>query len=93
MSVLIEQEHTDEREGQGGSDAEAWTTSVSLTLPSMGGLNARLRLVGGAVQVSFATESAAAGQLIRDHSARLEQGMELAGLQLASLVVKHESAE
>ncbi len=93
MSILIEQEATDEREGRGDSDMEAWTTSMSLSLPALGSLNARLRMVGGAVQVTFAADSDSAGELIRANARRLEEGFELAGLQLASLVVKHETTE
>ncbi|GGY29662.1 flagellar hook-length control protein FliK [Paludibacterium paludis] len=94
VSVLIEQDKTDDREGgHGNPEDQAWTTSLSLSLPAMGGLDARLRLVGGSVQVTFLTDSERAGELIREHGRRLEEGLELAGIQLATLVVKHEAPQ
>ncbi|WP_230369477.1 flagellar hook-length control protein FliK [Paludibacterium denitrificans] len=55
-------------------------------------MNARIRLVGQTVQVSFVAEESQAGRLIETNMARLQSGMESAGLTLASLVVKHDEA-
>lgn len=90
MQMLIEQEKTDERQAHGESDAQAWSTQLSLNLPVLGGLSARLRMVGKAVQVSFVAEEAEAEGLIQKNSQRLEDGLAAAGLSLATLSVKHE---
>lgn len=90
MQMLIEQEKTDERQAHGDSDAQAWSTQLSLSLPVLGGLSARLRMVGKAVQVSFVTEEQETEGLIQKNSQRLEDGLAAAGLSLATLSVKHE---
>ena len=91
LQLTIEQDETRERDARGGSDeVSAWSTRLALELPMLGGLSARIRIVGGAVQVSFATEEAATEQLIRNHADRLESGLGAAGLNLATLSVSHE---
>lgn len=93
MQMVIEQEKTEaDREGSGQEEMQAWSTSLSLHLPALGGMAARIRLVGQAVQVSFAAEDAQAGQLITQNAGRLESGLASAGLALASLVVKDDGA-
>lgn len=90
MQMLIEQEKTDERQAHGDSDVQVWSTQLSLELPVLGGLSARVRMVGGAVQVSFVTEEQETEGLIQKNSQRLEDGLAAAGLSLATLTVKHE---
>jgi hypothetical protein len=90
MQVLIEQEKTDERQSRSESESAAWSTSLALNLPVLGGVSARLRMVGKAVQVSFVTEESAARELINNHSQRLNDGLAAAGLSLATLSVKQE---
>ncbi|PXX44380.1 MULTISPECIES: flagellar hook-length control protein FliK [Aquitalea] len=90
MQLQIQQEETHERTGSLGADeAGVWSTSLSLKLPALGGLSARVRLVGQNVQVSFVAEEDEAGGLIQQHAAQLQSGMEAAGLTLANLMVKH----
>jgi hypothetical protein len=90
VQVVIEQEKSDERRAQGETDAQTWSTHLSLNLPVLGGLSARVRMVGSAVQLSFTTEESAAGDLIEQNTPRLEASMASAGLTLATLSVKHE---
>ncbi|MCS3802489.1 hypothetical protein HNO92_000139 [Chromobacterium alkanivorans] len=93
MQMVIEQEKTEaDREGNGQQEMQAWSTSLSLNLPALGGMAARIRLVGQTVQVSFAAEDEQAGQLITQNASRLEAGLASAGLALASLVVKDDGA-
>ncbi|MCD5361634.1 MULTISPECIES: flagellar hook-length control protein FliK [Chromobacterium] len=93
MQMVIEQEKSEaDREGNGQEEMQAWSTNLSLHLPALGGMAARIRLVGQAVQVSFAAEDAQAGQLITQNASRLESGLASAGLALASLVVKDDGA-
>jgi hypothetical protein len=93
MQMLIEQEKTDERDAHGDAETQSWTTHLALNLPVLGGVSARVRMVGKAVQLSFLTEEGSAGDLIRNNSQKLEDGLAAAGLSLATLSVKHEEAE
>jgi hypothetical protein len=90
VQMLIEQEKTDERQARGEQDTTAWSTSLALNLPVLGGVSARLRMVGQAVQVSFVTEESATRELIQRHVQRLDDGLAAAGLSLANLSVKQE---
>ncbi|OQS42720.1 flagellar hook-length control protein FliK [Chromobacterium haemolyticum] len=93
MQMVIEQEKAEaDREGNGQQEMQAWSTNLSLNLPALGGMAARIRLVGQTVQVSFAAEDEQAGQLITQNASRLEAGLASAGLALASLVVKDDGA-
>ncbi|SMF40138.1 flagellar hook-length control protein FliK [Pseudogulbenkiania subflava] len=92
IQLMVEQEKTAERQASGAEEGPVWSTRLALDLPMLGGLSARIRIVGGAVQVSFATEEAATEQLIRDHAGRLESGLGTAGLNLATLSVSHDEA-
>lgn len=93
MQMLIEQEKTDERNAHGDEEPGAWTTHLALELPVLGGVSARVRMVGKTVQLSFLTEESAVGDLIRKNSQRLEDGLAAAGLSLSTLSVKHEETE
>lgn len=92
VQLTVEQEKTTERQASGSEELSVWATRLALELPVLGGLSARIRIVGGAVQVSFATEETATEQLIRDHARQLESGLGAAGLNLATLSVSHEEA-
>jgi hypothetical protein len=92
MQLTVEQEKTTERQASGSEELAVWATRLALELPVLGGLSARIRIVGGAVQVSFATEEAATEQLIRAHAGQLESGLGSAGLNLATLSVGHDEA-
>lgn len=92
LQLTIEQDKTEEREANGAEALPSWSTRLALELPVLGGLSARIRLVGGAVQLSFAAEEAATEQLIRDHARQLESGLGAAGLNLATLSVSHDEA-
>ncbi|BBF83696.1 hypothetical protein DLM_0008 [Aquitalea magnusonii] len=90
MQMQIQQEHTNERTGSLGADeVGVWSTSLSLNLPALGGLSARVRLVGQSVQVSFVAEEDEASGLIQQYASQLQSGMEAAGLTLANLAVKN----
>jgi hypothetical protein len=93
MQMLIEQEKTGGRNESGGEEPSAWATHLALDLPMLGGISARVRMVGSSIQLSFLTEERSAGELIRTHSQRLEDGLAAAGLSLATLSIKNEEAE
>lgn len=93
LQLQIKQEHAQERTGSLGADEPGvWSTSLTLDLPALGGLAARVRLVGQSVQVSFVAEEEAASGLIQQHASQLQNGMAAAGLTLANLVVKNGTA-
>lgn len=87
----INPETVDEREGNGSEELRAWNTKLSLQLPALGGLGARLRMVGSQVQLVFDAQNEQAAALIESHREQLAGSMEAAGLMLASLQVKHET--
>jgi flagellar hook-length control protein FliK len=91
MQMQIQSETDPERDARRDEDEmRAWSTQLSLDMPVLGGLKARVRLVGGAVQVAFSTDEAAAGRLIESHAQRLSDAMSAAGINLAALTVKHD---
>lgn len=93
MQVTIRQEESSDRQSSAGQDdIPIWSTSLSMRLPALGGLSARVQLVGNAVQIAFSTEESDTSELIQQHRARLEDGMAAAGLMLAGVSVKNEEA-
>lgn len=88
----IQPEEGDERKGNGKQDMRAWHTSLAMSLPALGGLAARLRLVGNQVQLTFDTDNPEAAALIEQYQQQLAGSMEAAGLALASMQVRHEAA-
>lgn len=95
MQMQIQREPMEnERRGDGREEIPVWSTSLSLELPALGGMGVRVRLVGQSVQVSFQADDDDTGQMIRQHAARLRDGMASAGLVLAGLAVNpNEPAE
>ncbi|WP_028535384.1 flagellar hook-length control protein FliK [Paludibacterium yongneupense] len=91
MQMQIQPETAQEREARGGEDDErSWSTQLSLNMPVLGGMKARVRLVGGAVQVAFTTDEEAAGRLIEANGQRLVDAMAAAGITLAGMTVKSD---
>lgn len=88
----IQPEQGGEREGNGQQEMRAWHTSLAMSLPALGGLAARLRLVGNQVQLTFDTDNPEAAALIEEYRQQLAGSMEAAGLALASLQVRHEAS-
>ena len=60
----IQPEESGEREGNGQQEMRAWHTSLAMSLPALGGLAARLRMVGNQVQLTFDTDNPEAAALI-----------------------------
>ena len=88
----IQPEESGEREGNGKQEMRAWHTSLAMSLPALGGLAARLRMVGNQVQLTFDTDNPEAAALIEQYRQQLAGSMEAAGLALASLQVRHETS-
>lgn len=85
----IQREQVDEREARSEDhEMPVWQTRLSLDLPALGDVGARLRMVGKQLQVVFDAGDAQSVALIEQHQARLSSALEAAGLSLASLLVK-----
>lgn len=87
----IQREEVAEREADGELELPVWQTRLNLDLPALGGVGARLRMVGKQVQVVFDADDVQTAQLIEQYRSRLGSALEGAGLALASLLVKHEA--
>lgn len=88
MDWRIEREAVDQREAQGGGDEESrWSTSLSMELPNLGGLAAKIALTPVGVIVRFQTDSADTAQAIEDNQLRLRENLQRAGLALLNLAV------
>lgn len=80
------------------TDSEAparWQTRLKLTLPSLGGIEATLRLhPGGKVEIALITNSESSETLLRGSAGSLHKHLEAAGLDLNQLQIRHgETAE
>lgn len=78
----------------GGPGAEAeqrWATTLRLTTPRLGAVDAALYLSGGGVRISLATPTDASAADLRAAVPALEQALASAGVPLLGIVVKHES--
>jgi len=82
-----------EREAGGRQDQEQvetpWETSVSLALPGLGTVDARLTLHGTQVSVKLKTVQPATAQLLDDGRDELVEQLAAAGLEAHSIVINH----
>ncbi len=83
-----------EWEGQGDGDAgqnepEPWSTTLRLTTPRLGEVEAALKLGASGVRIALTTPYAPSVAVLRDGTAELEQALAAAGVPLRGLTVKH----
>jgi hypothetical protein len=79
------------RQGDGSNEDETrWNTSLSLTTPRLGRIDAMLQLNTSGVRIILATPYGAIAADLRDESQKLAQALELAGVPLLNLQIKHE---
>jgi hypothetical protein len=84
-------EWENEREGNGGEEESLrWQTSLSLTTPRLGRVDANLRLSSEGVRVTLATPYGASAADLRDAAPQLAAALEAAGVPLLGFQVKHE---
>ena len=90
MDWEIEQDN--EREA-GNSDEEAsrWRTTLSLTTPRLGRVDANLQLSASGVRITLATPYGASAADMRDAAPKLSEALAAAGVPLLALQVKHEN--
>lgn len=87
-----------EPDEQRGGDAQAdgekgWITSLRLTTPRLGEIDARLSLTPQGVRITIATPVGASAADLLDAAPALEKSMAAAGVPLLALQVKHDSGE
>ncbi|MEW6763093.1 MAG: flagellar hook-length control protein FliK [Pseudomonadota bacterium] len=95
MQLEVRREVDEEQEGQGEGEeaaARAWHSRLRLTFPGLGDIDARLTLVGGALQlrVSASEDSAA---LLRHNQPGLAGALDAAGTPLAAFEVRSTGAQ
>jgi hypothetical protein len=81
-------------EGEGGTAAEdeagRWRTTLSLTTPRLGRVDATLQLEPAGVRIALATPYGASAADLRDDMPALAAALGEAGLPLLAMQVKHE---
>lgn len=89
MDWAIELEN--ERQGDGSSEDDTrWNTSLSLTTPRLGRVDAMLQLNAAGVRITLATPYGAIAADLRDESPKLAQALESAGVPVLTIQIKHE---
>jgi flagellar hook-length control protein FliK len=69
---------------------EKWNTTLRLTTPRLGQVDASLTLTGNGIRINLATPYGASAADLRNGSPALTSALEAAGLQVVGLQVKHE---
>jgi hypothetical protein len=95
--VPMQWEVQEDEEGGRRHEEEAasqpqWSTTVSLSLPHLGQLDVRLRLIGSEVRAQLVAKRDETVEQLRAHRAALSRRMSAAGLELSSLQVDTELA-
>lgn len=87
----IQRDVVEERDAAAGEVAEAprWSTSLRLTMPRLGTVDAVVQLVGDRLRIRLAADEVAVGDL-RQQAANLTDAMTNAGLAVQSLEIRHE---
>ena len=92
MDLQIERERTEEREARAETEqAQRWSTSLRLTMPRLGAIDADLQLSGGQLRMRLATGSEAAATDLRVHAPELLEALGVAGISVQSIEVANES--
>ncbi len=75
--------------GQQEDETPTWHTRLNLQLPTLGGVNAKLAFVNGAVQLHISTENGESASLLRQNQAELAERFTTSGLQLSGFTIQH----
>ncbi len=88
MHWEIVEEDASQKDRRDENTAANWTTHLRLELPSLGGLDATLRLQGGKeIEITLRTQDDGARQRLNAANAPLQEQFETAGLKLKSLAI------
>lgn len=83
-------ENPDRQTQETGETSSSWQTRLRLALPSLGGIDAALRLQpGGNVELALTANSAASEARLRERLADLRNQFEASGLRLVQAQVQH----
>jgi hypothetical protein len=89
MSWEIDEQPEKNSANNNGDDTQ-WQTRIKLSLPHLGGVEAKLRLrPGNQVEITLSTENTDSGKALEAATGDLQQQYSAAGLNLVQLAVKH----
>jgi hypothetical protein len=92
MDLQIERERTEEREASpDNAEAQRWNTTLRLTMPRLGTIDATLQLSGSNLRLRLAAGSDAAATDLRTSASELIQALGTAGVSMQSFEVENES--
>jgi hypothetical protein len=77
--------------GESDEGDQRWGTTLSLTTPRLGEVQARLQLTTAGVRIAIATPIGATAADLREASPALENSLAAAGVPLLGLLVKHDN--
>lgn len=77
--------------GEHDEGAQRWGTTLSLTTPRLGEVQARLQLTTAGVRIAIATPIGATAADLREAAPALENSLAAAGVPLLGLLVKHDN--
>ena len=87
----IERDTTDEHpSGQADAEAPRWTTTLRLTMPRLGAIDAQLQLTGSNLRLRIAAPDGRALEALRGQAAELTRVLADAGLTVAALDIYRE---
>lgn len=91
MHWEIQEEPDGRRQASDDAPPEQWQTRLRLNLPSLGGIDAVMRLrPGGAIDIAVATDSENSRQALAAAGESLRQQLESAGLSLSAMTIRHD---
>lgn len=94
MDLQIERQQIEEREarsGDTGEDAQRWSTTLRLSMPRLGAIDATLQLDGNELRLRLAAASDATAADLRANAAALIQALGAAGVAMQAFEVGHGS--
>lgn len=77
--------------GESDEGDQRWGTTLSLTTPRLGEVQARLQLTTAGVRIAIATPIGATAADLREAAPALENSLAAAGVPLLGLLVKHDN--
>jgi hypothetical protein len=77
--------------GENDEGDQRWGTTLSLTTPRLGEVQARLQLTTAGVRIAIATPIGATAADLREAAPALENSLAAAGVTLLGLLVKHDN--